>query len=333
MINQPIPLDQLQVIGYADVLPEGKGPAVEPPVFRHRSEINRCFVPPHRVAGNWLVDHRYLTFAEVKELAGEARITLPEGVDWPARADHMLWVDLNGELHYQPASVAKRNLQRLFQAQLSLAIAALRQGKIDEAESYAGTALAAQDRSLEPRALMAVCHALKGEEKQLLFLRKAAEAANNYPDSFNVLVKSYLEFVPVVAWESVSFQRIVDVCQVLGIEVRRPFILPDEIVQFLEPILTQASFIRRKNGTEIRCYGLDASFLIEFQLHFKQNVLSKVSAGQAIEVVRKSFYNARPRQCRLSPTAHSIDECFAKLGDILVDRGVLLFMKSAPLRR
>src|SRR5271165_6255592 len=102
MTGQPVSLDELDVIGYADALPGGRGPAVVPPVFQHRREHERCYVPPFRIAGDWLIEPSCISFAEAQELGREERITLPKQFRHQARSEHQLWVDESGNSHYQP---------------------------------------------------------------------------------------------------------------------------------------------------------------------------------------------------------------------------------------
>ncbi|MBI4626774.1 MAG: hypothetical protein HY736_26580 [Verrucomicrobia bacterium] len=201
MTAQTVQLHQLEVIGYADVLPAGKGPAVVPPVFHDRNDPTQCFVPPFRIAGNWLVDPQVVSFDEIKELALAERVTLPLGFQHPAQPDWQMWIGVDGAVHYEPAKKAKRNLQNLYREHLATATTALRAGKIDKAEHHARIALAADERALEPDALIAVCHALRGEQKHVAFIRRAAVEAGHSADTFEVLTKTYAEMVPAPACE------------------------------------------------------------------------------------------------------------------------------------
>src|SRR5205085_2047165 len=128
---EPVALEHLDVIGYADVLPDGKGPAVVPPVFQVRTELDRCYVPPFRIAGNWLIDAKCISSTEVENLHKNEDITLPKGLKRPAGSEHQLWVDENGVLHYDPAANAKRELQRIYHEHLENGIVALKEGKIE----------------------------------------------------------------------------------------------------------------------------------------------------------------------------------------------------------
>lgn len=267
MAVQPIALNELEIIGYADALPDGKGPAVVPPVFRHRTKADDCFVPPFRIAGDWLVDSVCISFAQVQELAREQRITLPEGLKQSAHPEHQLWVDGQGALHYQASSETKQNLHRISRVHLDAAVAALKKGDVDAAERNAGIALAANDQALEPRALIAACHALKGETKQIVFLRKTAEAAGFHAGSFNLLMKNYLETIPAETWEARkrNVEPLLATCQAVGTDVWIPFRFTEDEYRKFQPLLHE---FRRQGGERefvISCKGTEAVLMAERQ--------------------------------------------------------------------
>jgi hypothetical protein len=327
MTNQPIPLDQLEIIGYADVLPNRKGPAVVPPVFRDRNDASRCFLPPFRIAGKWLVDPQLVSAVEVQELAKAERISLPPGLQCPARPDWQLWVGLDGSVHYEPSTDAKRNLRNLYREHLEAATAALREGDIAAAELHAGIALAADDRALEPDALIAACHALRGEEKHVAFLRRQAEAARHSPESFGLLMKSYVEMIPAETWDTLSFEAARAACEKIGVNVCRWFELPLEVSLYVGPVLQNALVRHAGTSIEIQCGGSDAAFLAEFTRLFKHNLLSKLTGGQVAEVVRKAFWGTRNRRSSLATWPNeSIEGYFLRLGVVLVETGVIWFI-------
>lgn len=329
MTNQLVQLDQLDIIGYADALPGRKGPAVIPPVFLDRNDIDQCFVPPFRIAGNWLIEPQPVAFAEVQELAQEGRITLFADLPRPALPEHQLWVDAGGQAHYEPAPDARRNLQRIHRESLNAATAAFREGKFDEAERQAGIALAANDRTLEPRALISACHALRGEEKQVVFMRQAAEAVGHCPETIALLMKSYMEMIPAATWESVSPDATRAACAKVGVEAQRRFVLPTDVKPFVGAVLMNASISQSVDSFEVQCMGPDVAFLEEFLLLFKHNYLATMSGGQAVEVVRKAYWTGKNRRTRVSPPLpRSVEDYFSRLGDVLVDTGVLGFVEK-----
>lgn len=327
MTTQHIQLNELDVIGYGDVLPEGKGPAVLPPVFRHRTEIDRCYVPPFRITGNWLVETQCVSFTELQDLEGDESITLPKDFKHPAKPDHQLWVDEAGAVRYEPAGNAKRNQQLIHQRHLDAAISTLREGKFEDARRHAGVALAANDRALEPRALIAAFHALRGETAQAAFMRKSAEQAGLNGDSFTLLMKSYAEMIPATTWESLSFEAANAASEKVGVELYRRFELPSGLVPFVGPVLRNALFRQNKNSTEIQCGGSDAKFLAEFLRLFKHNFLSTMVAGMAVEIVCSAYWEKKVKVSRIStPWPRSVEDYFFRLKGVLIDTGVLGFV-------
>ena len=263
MQTQPIPLNELDVIGYGDVLPDGKGPAVVPPVFQHRTEPSRCFVPPFRVTGNWLVEPHVVSFDELQELEREETITLPKSFKHPARADHQLWVDVEGKVRYEPASEAKRAQSQIHIGHLNAALAALREGQFDEARRLAGIALAANDRAGEPCALIAALHVLHGELPQAKFMKKSAEQAGINAKSFIRTVEDYIESIPPETWEKANLdvERVVEMGRQLGASVRLKFRLTEEEFRRFEPVLHHYSRVGDEHVLTISCTGVEAILL------------------------------------------------------------------------
>jgi hypothetical protein len=155
-------------------------------------------------------------------------------------------------------------------------------------------------------------------------MRQAAEAAGHSPEAFGVLVQGYAEMVPAVSWDNLSFERGAAACEKLGIELRRRFDLPADLISFLAPVLQNASVGQHGNSSEVQCAGLDAAFLGEFVRLFRHNYLSAVKPGQAVEVVRKAYWVKKDRRSRVSPPPkQSVDYHFFRLREVLVKTGVL----------
>jgi hypothetical protein len=324
MTEQPVDLEQLEIIGYAEVLPDGKGPAVVPPVFRDRTDFSRCFVPPFRISGRWLLDPQLVSFAEVQELEKSGRLTLPAGFQRPARRDCLLWVGLDGTVNYESATDARRKLRNLYREHLDAATAALRKGDIEAAERQAGTALAADDQAVEPDALIAACHALRGEEKHVAFMQQEAEAAGHSSETFGLLLKNYVEMVPPNVWDSLSFEVTASACRQAGVDVGRRFELPIELSPYVDPVLRNALLSHTATSVQILCSGSDVSFLSEFVRLFKHNLIPKLTGGQAVEVVRKAFWGSRARRCRFASwPAESVEGYFLRMCEVLVETGVI----------
>ncbi|MCX6878530.1 MAG: hypothetical protein NTW21_32655 [Verrucomicrobia bacterium] len=326
MTNNSPKLDQLEIIGYADVLTNGKGPAVVPPVFRDRNEPTRCFVPPFRLCGDWLLDPQAVSFQEVQELAQDRQITLfPDDTSHPARPDWRLWVDLDGNVHYEPSTQGRENLQRLSHKHLAAATAALSEGNLDEADREAGIALAADERALEPHALITACHALRGEVRHVAFMRRQVEVLGHNLETFGLLVRKYAEMMPMESLDTDTLESAHAVSETMGVEIRRMFVLPLEVFPYVAPVLQEAESRQTDTSIEIRCCGPDAEFLLEFVRLFRHNSVPTLSGGQAAEVVRKDFWGRRPRRSRLVPQ-DNIENYFHRLEAVLVETGVLGFV-------
>ncbi len=322
MTNQPVQLDQLDVIGYADVLPNGRGPAIVPPIFCDRSEPDLCYCPPFRIAGNWLLDPQCVAFAEIEDWVRAEHASLPDDFSRPALPDHQLWVDEDGQVMYEPIAEANRKLGAIYRTHLSAGEVALREGRLDDASRQAGIALAANVRALEPRALMATCHALNGKEKQALFLKQAAESMGHTPESFAACMERYAETVPSDTWEALPFDWVSAVFTACGANVQRKFDLPTGVAHYVTMVLHAATICATEQSTEIACAGRDADFLMEFSRLFKYNYLAKATAGVAVEVARKAYWLDKSRERRLTPEPEpSLDVYFARLRDVLVETG------------
>jgi len=267
MKTQPILLDELEVIGYADTLPGGKGPAVVPPVFRYRARTESCVLPPFRIVGEWLIGSQSVSFAEVQELMVEERVTLPNGLSIPTSKDHQLWIDEDGVVHYEPSGKARGNLRGIHLHHLRAGITALGKGEIDIAQEHAGIALAADDKALEPRALIAACYALRGQGMAASFMGQSVEQAGLNPESFTLLVKNYAESVIPSVWEHSRFdvELVLGTCKSLGVEIWIPFHFTEEEYERFRPILHQ---FRRTGGERqliVSCTGVEAILLSERQ--------------------------------------------------------------------
>jgi hypothetical protein len=327
MSKQPVPLEQLEVIGYAEVLPEGKGPAVVPPVFRDHPDPSRCFVPPFRIAENWLINPQCVSFTEVQHLANAESLTLFKGAPLPAQAGHKLWVDVNSGVHYEPGSTANRHLQAIYEQRLDAATAALRQGRIDEAEEEAGIALAADETKLESDALLAACHALRGEQKEVLFLKDASEKDGHRAETFALHLQNYLELVPLQTWRALSRGAVDAACRVAGVEMRQRFEVPAALLPFLSPVLHDASILRAGSSFEVRCAEPDAAFLAEFVGLFTHNDLAnhlaRWGAGVTVDVVRNAYRATKAPGSASRPQGSLVDGYFSRLGKVLAAMGVL----------
>jgi hypothetical protein len=296
MKEHPLRLDQLEIIGYADVLPGGKGPALPPPVFCDRQDHHHCFLPPFRIADEWLLSPRCVPLAEVQDLADDRRITLFKDAPRLARPGYQLWVGVDGGLHYEPSSEAKQNLRRIYKEHLDAATAALRRGRIDEAEEKAGIALAADDDTrLEPDALMAACHVLRLEEKEVLSSKASAEDDGHSPELFALLVERYLEMVPPEIWEPLPIEKVLQLGEKAGVEVWVPFRFTEEEYRKFELLLHRC----RRHGGEheflVSCTGTEAELmanrkLLQLAYHDAEQWVKKPEKDRVLEIAAQSLF-------------------------------------------
>jgi hypothetical protein len=156
---------------------------------------------------------------------------------------------------------AKRNLRNLCREHLKAATDALRNGEIGTTERHAGIALAADDRALEPRALLAACHALRGAEKHVAFLLQQAESAGHSSATFGLLLKNYVELIPPARWDALDFRAVQNACAPTGVEVWASFAVTEDEFRRLLPVLHQF----RRSGDEgrvlISCTGIEAELM------------------------------------------------------------------------
>ena len=142
-------LAELDVIGYAESLTPESWPAIVPPVFRLRSCPDRVFVPPYALKAGYLIGATEITEGEARDLSGRDEVTnLPEPI--AAREEHVLWVDMQGQTRYEPATVAHGTLRQIARDAETAAEAAMRRGDLQTAEAQASLALRADDRRLQP---------------------------------------------------------------------------------------------------------------------------------------------------------------------------------------
>lgn len=158
----PWNLDDLEIVGYANVLLETMLPSVEPPVFRLKADTRRALLPPYHLNGGFLWNATEVPDSELEELRDSEEITLFDSA-FPARADFELWIDQCFRCHYQPEYEAEEQLGRIATEAIQGAEDALRRGDIGQAEHLSGIAISADDRRVEPLAIKAAICRSKGD--------------------------------------------------------------------------------------------------------------------------------------------------------------------------
>jgi hypothetical protein len=185
----PRNVDELEIVGYANVLKATMLPSVVPPVFRLKADARRAFLPPYSLNAGFLYNATEVPQSELEELRDSRRITLFDDA-FPARVDFELWVDQSFQRHYEPLDKAKQRLLRIADEAIEGAEGALRRGDLQQAERLSGVAISADDRRVEPLAIKAAILRMQedGAGERLM-----AELATPFLEErlFNLLVSDY----------------------------------------------------------------------------------------------------------------------------------------------
>ena len=188
-MEAPWNLDDLEIVGYANVLKETMLPSVVPPVFRLKADVQRAFLPPYSFNAGFLCNAAEVPRSELEELRDSREITLFDDA-FPARAGFELWVDQSFQWHYQPLDTAKHELHRIADEAVQNAADALRRDDLLQAERLSSIAISANDRRVEPLAIKAAIRRLQGNKAgEQLMAELAAPALEER--LFNLLVDDY----------------------------------------------------------------------------------------------------------------------------------------------
>jgi hypothetical protein len=185
----PWNLDDLEIVGYADVLKETMLPSVVPPVFRLKTDAQRAFLPPYSFNAGFLCNATEVPRSELEELRDSREITLFDNA-FPARAGFELWVDQSFQWHYQRLDEVKRKLRAIAEEAIRNAEDALRRDDRQQAEHLSGVAISADDRRVEPLAIKA---AIRRIQRNRTGERLMAELAAPVMEErlFSLLVDDY----------------------------------------------------------------------------------------------------------------------------------------------
>lgn len=156
-------VDDLEIVGYGNVLNDDMLPSVVAPVFRLRSDATRASLPPYFFNAGFLCNATEVSQSELEDLRDSNEITLFDDA-FPARAGFELWIDQAFQRHYQPRDEANRELSRIAAEAIENATDALHRGNLEEAERLSGVAISADDTKLEPLAIKAAIRRRKGND-------------------------------------------------------------------------------------------------------------------------------------------------------------------------
>lgn len=185
-----INLKELDIIGYANVLDARSVPHVVAPIFRFRAEHDRLVFPPYRIAGPVVLKATMGSGSDLRSAIASGKATaLAKPIS--ARDDHELWINQRMNPQYEPALQAEETLRGIAKKAISEARAALREGRLDEADRFAGTAMAADDRLAEPVVIKAAVYRLRNDEDGLHAMRILAKR-DSTPDGFDMAVETLM---------------------------------------------------------------------------------------------------------------------------------------------
>jgi hypothetical protein len=185
----PWNLDDLEIVGYADVLKDTMLPSVVPPVFRLKADAQRTLVPPYFFNAGFLYNATEIPRSELEELSGSREITLFDDA-FPAHAGFELWVDESFQWHYQPLYEAEQELRRIADKAIQSAEDALRRNDLQGTERLSGVAISANDRRVEPLAIKAAIRRIqKNKTGEQLMAELAAPVLEER--LFTLLVNDY----------------------------------------------------------------------------------------------------------------------------------------------
>jgi hypothetical protein len=161
-IQMPIPwnIDELEIVGYANVLNDNMLPSVVPPVFRLKVDHSRALLPPYSFNAGYLCNATEVPQAELEALRDAREITLFEST-FRAKPDSELWIDQASRWHYEPREEANKELSRTASEEIQQAEDALRRGDLQQAERHSGVAISANDKRVEPLAIKAAIRRLQ----------------------------------------------------------------------------------------------------------------------------------------------------------------------------
>ena len=185
----PWHVNQLEIVGYAEVLKETMLPSVVPPVFRLKTDPGRALLPPYSFSGGYLCNATEVAPPELEALRDAREITL---FDSPLQAQpgYELWVDQRFAWHYEPRAQVDKTLGQIATDSITQAEAALNEGKLEQAERLCSVAISAHDTRVEPLAIKAAIRRMqRNTTGESLMAELAAPALDER--SFTQLVNNY----------------------------------------------------------------------------------------------------------------------------------------------
>ncbi|MCK4624977.1 MAG: hypothetical protein KAV00_06685 [Phycisphaerae bacterium] len=142
-----IPVERLEIVGYADAFDALTVPRRVPPVFRFTDQKETCVFPPYRLVGRWVLDGAVAPLTDFEEMTARRRAT-PFPTPLRAEPDAVLWIDEDLNTHYGPKDRENDALRSKALLRVQLAEVKYRQGDYSTALQHARWASAAAEDSL-----------------------------------------------------------------------------------------------------------------------------------------------------------------------------------------
>jgi len=168
-----IPVSELEIIGYADVLPPDTPPRKVAPIFRYKAESDRFLFPPFRLIDDQVVNGTVGTRHDLDRLVANAQATpLPDPI--PTCPSGVLWIDENLAPHYGPQRDMLAELRNLAREKYRAAKNAFANAQYDAAQHLARHAFAADERLWLALALQAAVDRLRQDHDGVVALKTIA---------------------------------------------------------------------------------------------------------------------------------------------------------------
>ena len=159
----PWNVDDLEIVGYANVLEETMLPSVVPPVFRLKADPTRALLPPYSFNAGFLCNATEVWQSELEAFRDSREITLFDCA-FSAHTDFELWMDRASQWRYQPRDEVNRELSRIAAEEIRNAEGALQRGDLQQADRYSSVAISADDKRVEPLAIKAAIRRAQGNK-------------------------------------------------------------------------------------------------------------------------------------------------------------------------
>jgi len=173
VIDNRVPLLDLDIVGYADTLTPDLLPRVVAPIYRRRSQPDQFLLPPFRIEEGSVVGFVRSDGVDFEQAIAEGRATRIETI--PAIGDHQLWIDRDSLPRYEPRGNVAVYMRTLAKEEVRNAKEALKKGDYEEASRLAQVALAADERCLDALLVKAIVQRRLERQEEVEVLREIAE--------------------------------------------------------------------------------------------------------------------------------------------------------------